>query len=538
VAVSALRAALRNAQLRRVQLAWGATVLAEWMHFVALGVFAYSAGGTVAVGIAGAARMLPAALLAPFAAVLGDRFRRERVLAATAALGGLALAGSAAAASEGSELAVYVLAGVVGIALTVIRPTQQALLPSLARTPDELVAANGTTSTVESVATLAGPLVAGLLIAQTSVAAAFAVGGAALLLAAFSFARVEVEGRLELASEQAVARWHDLVAGVRIVARAPRPRLVVGLFVAQGFVRGCLNVLIVVTAFEIIDAGAAGVGYMTAALGVGGLVGALGAYTLAGRGLAIPFAVSLVFWGVPIALLAPLSYTAAAVVLLAVVGIANSIEDVAGFTLVQRIVRDQVLSRVLGTLWGLAMGAVALGSLAAPVIVDLAGARWALVVVGAVLPLLIVVTWRQLAAIDRDVAAPAAALAHIDEVPMFAPLSLAAKEEIASRLVAVTARRGDVVIRAGDRGDRFYIVAGGELRVDADGAASTMRAGDSFGEIALLRDVPRTATVEALVDSELYALGRDDFLAAVTGHREARAAGDAVATARLAESGE
>jgi hypothetical protein len=224
-------------------------------------------------------------------------------------------------------------------------------------------------------------------------------------------------------------------------------------------------------------------------------------------------------------------------VLLAVVGVANSVEDVAGFTLVQRIVRDQVLARVLGSLWGLAMGAVAVGSLAAPAIVDLTGARGALVVVGAVLPLLILATWRQLAAIDRDVDRPAAGLAQVDRVPMFAPLSLAAKEEIAARLIPVAAAGGEVVIRSGEPGDRFFIVAAGELRVDANGVGSTMHAGDSFGEIALLRDVPRTATVAAVVDSELYALERDDFLAAVTGHREARAAGDSVAAARIARSG-
>jgi MFS family permease len=430
---------------------------------------------------------------------------------------------------------VYALAAVVGLALTIVRPTQQALLPSLARTPEELVAANGTTATVESVGTLVGPLVAGLLIAETSVATAFAVAGGALLMAAASYAWVRVAGRLEFAAREVAATWRDLVAGLRVVALAPRPRLVVGLFVAQGFVRGCLNVLIVVTAFEILDAGAAGVGYMTAALGVGGLVGALAAYTLAGRRLAVPFALALVFWGVPIALVAGMPYAAAVVALLAVVGVANSIEDVAGFTLVQRIVRDHVLSRVLGTLWGLAMGAVALGSLAAPVIVEVTSDRAALVVVGAVLPLLILATWRQLAAIDRDIAVPAAGLARVEAVPMFAPLSLATKEELATRLVPLRVGAGEVVIRAGDRGDRFYIVAGGELRVDVDGGSSTMRAGDSFGEIALLRDVPRTATVQAVEDSELLALERDDFLAAVTGHREARAAGDSVAAARLAE---
>ena len=183
------------------------------------------------------------------------------------------------------------------------------------------------------------------------------------------------------------------------------------------------------------------------------------------------------------------------------------------------------------------MGAVALGSLVAPAIADAVGPRAALVLVGAILPLLTLVTWRQLLAIDR-VAAPAARLDLVERVPMFAPLSLAAKEQIARRLTPVDVPSGEVVIRAGEAGDRFYVVTAGELRVDAGGVEATMREGDSFGEIALLHDVPRTATVEAAEDSRLYALERDDFLAAVTGHREARAAGEAVAAARAERSGE
>lgn len=531
------RDALRSQNLRRAQLGWGAAVLAEWMHFVALGVFAYRAGGTVAVGAVGAIRMLPAAFFAPFAAALGDRLPRERVLAGTAVVGAAAMAASATAARvNGAEALVYALAGAVGVASTLIRPAHQALLPSVARTPEELVAANGATTTVESVGTLVGPLAAGVLVAQAGAGVALGVAAAPYLAAALLYARVGIEGRLALASDRAVRGRRELVAGLRVVARTPRPRLVVGLFAAQGFVRGCLNVLIVVTAFEVIDAGAEAVGYMTAALGVGGFFGALASYTLAGRRLALPFGLALVFWGVPIALVAPWPYEATAIALLAVVGVANSVEDVAGFTLLQRIVRDQVLTRVLGTLWGLAMGAVALGSLAAPALVDLLGARAALVAVGAVLPLLILATWRQLAELDRAFATPAAGMASVARVGIFAPLAMAAKEDIAARLLPVAVHAGETVIRAGDPGDRFYVVRSGELRVSADGVDAIMREGDSFGEIALLRDVPRTATVTALVDSELLALERDDFLAAVTGHREVRAAGEAVASTRIGRS--
>jgi hypothetical protein len=362
----------------------------------------------------------------------------------------------------------------------------------------------------------------------------FVFGAGALLGAAALLLRVRVRGRIELAAAPADEKASDmLVAGFRTIARAPKARLVIGLVVAQTFVRGCLNVLIVVVAFRVLDGSAADVGYLTAAIGVGGLLGAVGAMTLEGRRLAVKFGLSLVFWGLPLILIAPRPGFAAALVLLAIVGAANSVEDVAVFTLLQRLVPDDILTRVLGVLWGLAMGAVAIGSIVAPALVEAIGPRAAFVVVGAILPLLALVTYTRLAEIDRAVT-PAAELALIEAVPMFAPLSIAAKERIAASLVPVSVPAGDVVIRAGDAGDRFFIVGSGALAIACDGPSSDASAGDYFGEIALLRDVPRTATVTATADSDLYALERDDFLAAVTGYPAARDAGEEVVEARLA----
>ena len=534
--VAALQAAVRNENVRRAEIAWGAAIGSEWAHFVALGVFAYQEGGTAAVGVAGLVRLLPAAFVAPFAATLGDRFRRERFLLVLTLIAAAALAASAAAALAHSRVLVFALAAVVGLTSTLIRPSLQALLPSLARTPAELIASNGATSTVESIGTLAGPVLAGALVSIADVAAVFAVGAAALLVGAVFLTRVRVESRVVLSPDVDHEKLRQLLTDVfRAVARAPAARLVLGLIIAQTFVRGCLNVLIVVAAFEVFDGGAAQVGYLTAAVGAGGLVGALGAMTLEGRRLAVPFGLSLVFWGAPIALLAPQPYFAAAIVLLAVVGAANSVEDVAVFTLLQRLVPNQVLTRVFGLTWAIAMGGVAIGSIAAPAIVNAIGARPAFLLVGAILPLLALVTYPKLADIDRT-AVPSPQLELVDRVPMFAPLSIATKEQVAACLLPVSVPAGDVVVRAGDPGDRFYIVSEGELDIDASAHHATAHAADYFGEIALLRDVPRTATVTAAVDSKLYALLRDDFLSAVTGHAGAHAAGEEIASARLARA--
>ena len=532
-AVAGLREALRNGNLRRVELAWGAAIAAEWAHFVAFGIYAYDEGGAVAVGVAGVVRMLPAALLAPFASSLGDRFRRERFLLWIAVVGCAALAASAAAFFAGSVPLVFAFAAVVGLAATLVRPALQALLPSLARTPEELIAANSATSTLEGLGTLVGPLAAGVLVSLTDVGVVFAVGAAAFLAAAAMLAGVTVEGlrlRDAVAGETTIRL---LLGGLQAVARKPRPRLLVGLIFAQTFVRGCLNVLIVVAAFRVLDAGAAAVGYMTAAIGVGGLLGAIGSATLGRQKLAVTFGVALVAWGLPIVLLAPLPEIAAALLLLGVVGVANSVEDVAVFTLLQRIVPDDVLTRILGVVWGLAMGGVALGSIAAPLLVAAVGPRAAFVAIGVILPLVTLLSWRKLSEIDAEIVAPDAGLDLIEQVPMFTPLPLAAKEHMAAALKPVSVVGGEVVIRVGDPGDRFYIVEDGELEVDADGVRSRVGARDYFGEIALLRDVPRTATVTAVAASKLYALHRDPYLAPATGHPGARAAGEAVVEERL-----
>jgi MFS family permease len=530
---SAVVVAARNENVRRAELAWGAAITAEWAHFVALGVFAYKGGGASAVGIAGLVRLLPAAIVAPVAASLGDRFRRERFLLAVTLLGAVAFAASAAASFAHERLLVYLFAAVVGLSSTLIRPTLQALLPSLARTPQELIASNGATSTIESVGTLVGPLLAGVLLSTTTVGVVFAVGAGLMLLAAAQLTRVHEEGRVPAASEAApTALLHELGAGFEAIARVPAARLVAGLMVAQTFVRGCLNVLIVVAAFRLLHAGASGVGYMTAAIGVGGLLGALGSMTLSRGRLGGSFALSLVFWGVPIALIAPRPYLAVALVLLAVVGAANSVEDVAGFTLLQRTVADDALTRVLGLFWGAAMGAVALGSLAAPALVGALGPRTAFLLVGAILPLVTLAAYRSLMRLDRARESDAE-LEVIDQVPMFAPLSISAKERLAAKLIPVSVGAGEQVVRAGDIGDRFYIVRDGEFDVEIDDLHKTAGGTDYFGEIALLRDVPRTATVTARVDSRLYALQRGDFLATVTGHSAAHTAGQAVVDARM-----
>jgi len=530
--IAAAALACRNENVRRVELAWGAAITAEWASFVALGVFAFNVGGTSAVGLAGLVRLLPAAIIAPSAASLGDRFRREHLLLAAALLGTVALAGSAVGAWAGSESGVFAGAALFGVSSTLIRPTLQALLPSLTRTPEELIASNAATSTVESIGTLVGPLVAGVLVEVMTVGATFAVSAGVMLVGVAFLLRVHAEGP---ATGRAASVESPALAW-RTVAQHPGAPVVVVLMVAQAFVRGCLNVLIVVAAFDLLDGSGGTVGLLTAAIGAGGVIGAIVSSTYHGGRLARVFALSLIGWGVPIVLMAPSSELVGALVLLAIIGASNSVEDVSGFTLLQRAIRDDALSGVLGLIWGAAMGALALGSIATPVLVRELGAQSAFVLVGVLLPVLTLAGFQRMRALDALVA-PTRQQTLVDEVPMFAPLSLAGKERLAAKLFPLDVPAGEIVIRTGDVGDRFYIVDSGTVRIGLDEGEKESGPGDYFGEIALLHDVPRTATVTAATATRLYALERADFLAAVTGHALAEAAAHEVVDARLAPTG-
>jgi hypothetical protein len=217
-------------------------------------------------------------------------------------------------------------------------------------------------------------------------------------------------------------------------------------------------------------------------------------------------------------------------------GAGRPLIDVAGRTLLQRVVPDRVLSRVFGVLEGLYMAGLALGLTIAPILFALMGQRATFVVAGSFLPIVYLLAWRRLAEIDSSVAVPEARLALLRSLPIFAPLSAPVLEQVASRLIPTEAALGSEIIRQGDPGDRFYVIEEGEVVVSKNGRqVATLQQGDFFGEIALLREIPRTATVTAQTDTLLYALERDDFLEAVTGHPQSAEAADAVTRARLAD---
>ena len=537
--MSAFGAVARNANLRWLELAWAASIVGHYAFLIAVSVYAYGVGGDGAVGLIFLARLVPAAVIAPFAGMLGDRFPRERVLLATH-LTRIVLVGAAALAvfADASSWVVYGLAIAATIATTPFRSSQAALTPTLAQTPEELTAANAVASGIESVAVFAGPALAGVLLAVASTGTVFLITALLIVVSAGFLVLIQIERREQPSRElDASTIAAERIAGFTTLGRHPSLRVMMGLLTAQTAMFGALQVFIVVTAIELLDLGEGGVGYLNAAIGVGAFVGAVASLSLTGAARLSPaFLVGLIVTGLPLVAIGLSPSVALAVLALAVMGIGNTFVDVAGLTLVQRSVPDDVLARVFGVIQMLWLASMGIGAAIAPALISWLGVENALVVAGIFLPVLVVISARTVARIDAHAKAPDAhELRILTGVPIFAPLPGGSLEHIASRLVPLRLEPGAVVVREGDEGDRFYILAEGELEVTQEGAhLRDVQPGDYFGEIALLRDVPRTATVTAKTDAVLYALDRDEFLAAVTGHPQSAEAAETVMSARLA----
>ena len=532
--LDAFRSVVTNPALRRVELSWATAITAYWAFIVALAVYAYNEGGATAVGLVGLIRVLPAFVSAPFAGLLGDRYPRQRLMLVVSLARAALMAATAAVLFAGfSSWVVYVLAGAVALTASMLRPIQSALLPQLARTPEELTAANLVLTTIESSGIFLGPAAGGLLLAATNSETVFAAAAGAFVVGALLLAGISVEAPPERKADVGFAR--EFFAGFGAIGKDRNLRLIIGLYGAQTLVAGALNVLIVVTALELLDLGDAGVGFLNSAVGVGGLLGAVAAFALVGRQrLASDFGIGLVLWGLPIALIGVFPQPAVALALLAVIGIGNTVVDVAALTLLQRTVPDEVLTRVFGVVQSVFVGTLGLGAILAPLAIAVVGIRWSMVITGALLPLLAALLWRRIGALDAQSLAPTRELALLRAIPLFKPLPASTIDHLASRLVRVHATPGSEIIREGEPGDRFYVIASGEVEVTADGKRiGTLGPGDYFGEIALLRDMPRTATVAAKTDLELFALDRDEFLSAVTGHAASIEAADAVVASRL-----
>jgi MFS family permease len=534
----AIGGALSTPDLRRLQLGWGVSAVGGWVVFVALSVYAYQVGGAVAVGATALVRMVPAGLAAPFAGVLADRHSRRDVLVGACVARALLLAGiGVAALASAPFVIVLVLAAFFTMAATAHKPAQAALLPSLAETPRQLAASNAVWSGLDNAAFLAGALLSGGLIAAVGAHRVFLLTGAVFAAAALPIAGIGRDPVPEYrATDDGLHAVRDAIQGFREVGTDRGLRLIVGLLSISTIVEGAVDVLVVLLAIRVLGLGGAGVGWLNACWGFGGVVGGAMALSLLRRGrLAAGLATGSLMVGIPLILIAASASITVAPALLIVLGLGYALIEVAGLSLLQRLTSNDLLGRAFAVVECSYWITTGVGAILAPGIVHLLGVRGALVFVGACLPVLVALRWVPLARFEAGAAVPEGPFRALRTVSLFEPLSLATIENVSRRVDEIVVPAGQAVIREGDLGDRFYVVAQGLLDVSCErGAFPAIGTGDFFGEIALLQDIPRTATVTARHNCILYALDRESFLSAVSSHAfSARTARD-VAFERLA----
>jgi MFS family permease len=530
------RSVLGNRDLRRVELAFAGFNASEYAVWIAMLVFAFRRGGATEASLVAALQLIPAAICAPFLALLADRHRPVRVLVGGYLAQAIGMGVTALAITTDAPVAlVYAGAVVAAAAVTITRPAQAVIEPSLARSAEELTATNVVSSWVENGSVLVASLLTGVLLAVSGVDDVFWLMTAVALVSSVLVAGVDGPGAP--LQEDDGGGLGDVLAGFGALRTHAHLRPLMGLLVVEFLLWGAMDVLIVVLTIEVLAVGDGWVGYLNAAFAVGGVAGGLAAVTLVGRRyLAPPIACGVVLFGAGFVVIALWPSTLMAVLLLALSGAGRVLLDVGCRSLLQRSTPSEVLGRVFGLLEGVMMAGLAAGSLLIPPLVALGGPKTALIGAGLMLPVLALLLARPLIAVDRSTRVPIVEIALLRSMSLFRPLPAPALEGVARALERLDVPAGTVVITMGEEGDRFYAIAEGEVEVSRHGRTiARLGRATGFGEIALLEDVPRTATVTARTDVRLYALEKSPFLTAVTGHLPTSQEASAIVSTRRDE---
>jgi MFS family permease len=546
-----LRSVFVNRNLRRMQLAFTGSLIGNWAYATAVSVWAYDVGGAKAVGIFIAIRLAVMAIGTPFVSTFADKYSRKRVMIYSDLYCAVLIAGATACLyADTPALPIFALAILTSFGGSAFRAAQGALTPQLANTTEELTASNGTSSTLESLAIFVGPAIGAGLLVIADVEVVFLLNVASFAWSMFMVSGIRVENPpaqgadskpddkeslLEEVEEEVESFFTTLSAGFRAIWHDKDLLVTVIQGSAQTVVAGATAVFPLVMAVEILHTGAKGVGLLDSTSGLAAIVGGIFAIARASKHkLGQDLGIGVFLWSFPLILVTIWPSPVMAFAVMAFLGFANPLVDVNVFTVIQRLTPDAVLGRVFGAFETCLIATMALGSAITPVMLHLWGLRTTMAVLGLGVGAVAVLGMPRLRSMDRRLESPAG-LPLLQAIAMFAPLNPITLDALARALVRVEVASGDVVVREGDESDRFYVIESGSVRVTAaDGHLLREEGpGDYFGEIGLLRDVPRTATITAGEDTVLLALPREEFLDAVTGQGEANRLAEEVVVRRL-----
>jgi predicted MFS family arabinose efflux permease len=538
-AKESLRSVLRNPNLRRIQLAFGGSLIGDWAYGTAIAVWAFQESGAKGVGLFMAARFIGAAIAGPVGATIADRMSRRTFMMATDLIRAVLTTITAVVImADGPDLLVYAVAVVTAMVGAPFRSAQAGLIPQLVDTPGELTASNAVAANIENVVTFMGPAIGALMIGAFGVAPVVWLNVGSFLWSFLLVTGVKVRAPAEPTSgsdgdpEESIFR--EMTAGFAYLGKDADLRTVALLTAAQTLIWGALAVFLVVIAVR--DFGdAADLGWLQGSMGVGTMIGGLMILSRVAKGkLAEDMVVGVLGWSIPVISLAVFPSPVTAIAALVVIGIADPWVNLGLETIPQRLAPPNAISRVYAAVESVIILAIAIGSLAAPLLIHLFGVNASLIGLGLIVTAYAVSTLPRLRKLDQRLTEPEG-LAALRTIGIFEPLQSSVLEEMAHKLEAVLVPAGQAVVREGDVADRFYVIAEGEVEVShGDLVIRRETAGDFFGEIGLLRNVPRTATVTAVTDVKLWALDRADFLGAVTGTGAARVAAEDIVSRRIA----
>jgi MFS family permease len=547
-----LRSVFVNRNLRRLLLAFTGSLIGNWAYATAVSVWAYGVGGAKAVGIYFAVRLAVMAVATPFVSTFADKYSRKRVMIySDLYCAVLITAATICLYADTPAFPVFALAILTSFGGSSFRAAQGAITPQLANTTEELTASNGTASTLESLAIFVGPALAAGLLAVADVELVFLLNVVSFLWSMLMVSGIRtgdqaseegaepfkeaVADAVHAEEEKAEGFLAETSAGFRAIWRDKDLLVTVVQGSAQTVVAGATAVFPLVMAVEILHIGAKGVGLLDSVSGLAAILGGIFAIARASKHkLGQDLVTGVFLWSFPLILVTIWPSPVAAFAVMAFLGFANPLVDVNMFTVMQRLTPDAVLGRVFGAVETCLISTMALGSAITPLMLHLWGLRTTLAVLGIAIGAVAVIGLPRMRHMDRRLEAPAG-LPLLQGIPMFGPLSPVVVEALARGLVRVEVPSGEVVVREGDESDRFYVIESGRVEVTA-GEGQVLREegpGDYFGEIGLLRDVPRTATITALDPTVLLALPREEFLEAVTGQGEARRLAEDVVVRRL-----
>ncbi len=518
---------------RDVKLLFGALLISatgSWAYNVALLAFVFARTNSLGwVGAAGLVRMLPQLVLSVYGGVLAERVERIRLMVSSDLLSALwQLALAVVAATNGPPALALVFAAMTSVAGVVYQPATAATIPALVD-EDDLAAANALNGTIEQLVVIAGPAVGALLLVFSSATFVFAVNAVSFVTSAVIVSRISLRSRpVDVTEGGSAGPLHQMTVGLRTIAGLSAARTLVLYSVLVSFVYGTDTVLFVAVSEHRLGTGAQGWGYLLAGLGVGGVLAAGTVNHLAGsRRLGVIILIGALGYTLPTALLTVIHTPAVAFVVEVVRGASTLVVDVLAITALQRAVSSDQLARVFGAFFALAIGAIGLGTIVTPLVVNalgLNGGLWFMALVPAVLA---VGGYPALRAIDRRTAETTRALEprvqRLEHLEIFAKASRPILERLAQVATEVSFEPGTAIVREGDTADAMYVLVQGDVEVSARGAdgagerpIAAMSAPGFFGEIGVLGRIPRTATVTALTECRCDRIEAEAMLEALT----------------------